>query len=441
MPISALSPFHPGWSIKARVIDKSPVKTWSNARSQGQLFSMTLVDDQNDAIRATVFQEGVTKFYEMVENEKVYVFSKGNVKNANKKFTTLSNDYELSFDQNAEIVPAHDDQSIGRNKFTLVPIANLATKEKNTNVDLCVVVMEVGELGSILTKPKDPTKGPENLRKRVVTIADQSEAQVELTLWQESAESFRSVPGDVIVCKNVRISDWSGISVSMSQQGSIIEHPDIDQAKALRHWVAARGSLTGIPSLTVKGLGAGTGYSDERRPFSTIRDLSLGMRDDGKPDYLTVRATLTHIKPENMWYPACPTCSKKVIPVSDHGGLYRCDKCEKNTEASFRYILSLTAMDHTGSSWLTAFQEVAEAILGCTAQEAAAAQEANPNSNTELCRRVCFRPFVMRLRVREEFVQDEKRMKCTVLSAKAVNWQTESEVLLQEINRYHALAA
>lgn len=39
---------------------------------------------------------------------------------------------------------AHDDQSIGRNKFTLVPIANLATKEKNTNVDLCVVVMEVG---------------------------------------------------------------------------------------------------------------------------------------------------------------------------------------------------------------------------------------------------------------------------------------------------------
>lgn len=39
-----------------------------------------------------------------------------------------------------------------------------------------------------------------------------------------------------------------------------------------------------------------------------------------------------------------------------------------------RYILSLTAMDHTGSSWLTAFQEVAEAILGCTAQEAAAAQ-------------------------------------------------------------------
>ena len=33
----------------------------------------------------------------------VYIFSKGTVKNANKKFSTLANDYELSMDQNTEI--------------------------------------------------------------------------------------------------------------------------------------------------------------------------------------------------------------------------------------------------------------------------------------------------------------------------------------------------
>eukprot|EP00667_Euglena_gracilis_P012717 EG_transcript_13077 len=400
---------------------------------------MTLVDDQKDAIRATIFQDGVDKYYDLIENEKVYIFSKGSVKNANKKFTTLANDYELSFDQNAEILPAPDDNSIVRQKYTIVPIANLAHKEKNSNVDLCAVVTEVGEPTTIVTK------AGESLRKRVITIADQSEAQVELTLWQESAENFRCSPGDVVALKNVRISDWSGISLSLSAQGSLVPHPDIDQARSLHQWLAGRGgSLDGIQSLTTKGFGGGAGTgADERKPISTIRDENLGVREDNKPDYLNIRATLIHIKQENMWYPACPEpkCNRKVTPVADQPGLYRCDKCEKNTDATFRYIVSMTANDHTGSLWLTAFQESAEALLGMDAKKLAAAQEADPNFIANHCKNVCFQEYVMRLRAKEEFVQDEKRMKCSVMKLERVNYKKESEVLLREIARYQSLAA
>lgn len=52
--------------IKARVTSKSPVRTWANARGEGKLFSIDLVDESGE-IRATAFKEQCDKFYDMIE--------------------------------------------------------------------------------------------------------------------------------------------------------------------------------------------------------------------------------------------------------------------------------------------------------------------------------------------------------------------------------------
>lgn len=52
--------------IKARVANKSGIRTWSNSRGEGKLFSMDLVDVSGE-IRATVFRELVDKYYNMME--------------------------------------------------------------------------------------------------------------------------------------------------------------------------------------------------------------------------------------------------------------------------------------------------------------------------------------------------------------------------------------
>jgi hypothetical protein len=52
--------------IKARVTTKSPVRTWSNARGEGKLFSMDLIDESGE-IRATAFKEQCDKFFDMIE--------------------------------------------------------------------------------------------------------------------------------------------------------------------------------------------------------------------------------------------------------------------------------------------------------------------------------------------------------------------------------------
>lgn len=52
--------------IKARVMNKGPIKTWSNAKGEGKLFSMELCDESGE-IRVTAFRDAVDKFYDMIQ--------------------------------------------------------------------------------------------------------------------------------------------------------------------------------------------------------------------------------------------------------------------------------------------------------------------------------------------------------------------------------------
>ena len=70
LPIIALNPFQNRWIIKASVTSKATIRTWSNARGDGKLFSMNLAD-QSGSIRATAFNAAVDKFYEMLEVWKI----------------------------------------------------------------------------------------------------------------------------------------------------------------------------------------------------------------------------------------------------------------------------------------------------------------------------------------------------------------------------------
>lgn len=54
------------WVIRVRVTSKSPIRTWSNSRGEGKLFSMDLIDESGE-IRCTAFRDLCDKFYDMIE--------------------------------------------------------------------------------------------------------------------------------------------------------------------------------------------------------------------------------------------------------------------------------------------------------------------------------------------------------------------------------------
>ena len=50
------------WKIKARICKKHPLKSWKNARGQGNLFNIELIDQQGSQIQATFFNDMATKY-------------------------------------------------------------------------------------------------------------------------------------------------------------------------------------------------------------------------------------------------------------------------------------------------------------------------------------------------------------------------------------------
>lgn len=81
------------WIVKARVSKKYPVKEWNNARGSGKLLNFELIDRYGTQIQATLFNKAVELFDPHLEQDKVYIFSKGTVKVANTKFTSIKNEY------------------------------------------------------------------------------------------------------------------------------------------------------------------------------------------------------------------------------------------------------------------------------------------------------------------------------------------------------------
>ena len=54
------------WTVKVRVTNKSDIRTWSNSRGEGKLFSLDMMDETGE-IRATAFNAECDKFYNKIE--------------------------------------------------------------------------------------------------------------------------------------------------------------------------------------------------------------------------------------------------------------------------------------------------------------------------------------------------------------------------------------
>lgn len=86
------------------------------------------------------------------------------------------------------------------------------------------------------------------------------------------------------------------------------------------------------------GLGAGFNRA-EARSLNEVKESELGMGD--KTDFFSTRATIVHIRGENVSYPACTgaNCSKKMVMDGD---TWVCDKCgHKAQSPEYRWAFVL----------------------------------------------------------------------------------------------------
>lgn len=199
------------------------------------------------------------------------------------------------------------------------------------------------------------------MKKRELTIVDKSGSSVRLTLWGNQAENFK--PDEqypVIAFKGVKVGDFngsilflflfvnlhtdfaSGRSLGMISGSTMTQNPDIPESHALRGWYDSAGSNQSFQPQTNSGSfsGGAGGGGFKRSEIKPLLDMKLEANrlpeSDEKPIFFSTRATIMHIRGENIAYAACETCNKKVV---EDGPGWKCDKCEKTwPQPCYRYV-------------------------------------------------------------------------------------------------------
>ncbi|GAV84367.1 tRNA_anti domain-containing protein/Rep-A_N domain-containing protein/Rep_fac-A_C domain-containing protein [Cephalotus follicularis] len=446
IPIAALNPYQGRWAIKARVTAKGDLRRYNNARGDGKVFSFDLLDSDGGEIRVTCFNAVVDRFYDVIEVGRVYFISKGSLKPAQKTFNHLKNEWEIFLEvaSTVDLCP-EEDASIPRQQFSFRPISDIESAESNSIFDVIGIVTSVNPSVPILRK-----NGMETQR-RIVNLKDDSARTVELTLWgdfcnkegQKLQEMVDAEFFPVLAVKAAKISDFSGKSIGSISSTQLFINPDIPEARSVRQWFEHGGKNVASVFISRDTMPGGP-KNEIRKTVSQIKDEGLGRSD--KPDWVTVRAAINFIKADNFCYTACPLmigdrqCNKKVTMSGN--SRWQCDRCNQEfEECDYRYLLQAQIQDHTGATWVTAFQESGEEILGCSAKELYKLKYELEDdvTFTEVMRRRLFYQYLLRLKIKEEMYGDEQRVKITVVKVDPVNYSSESRYLLDLISNFRTL--
>jgi replication factor A1 len=444
-PIASLNMYNNRWTIQARVTVKSDIRTWSNAKGEGSLFSVELLDSTQD-IRGTFFKEAVDKFYGFLQVGKVYQFTGGRLKVANMQYNNCKSPYEITFDQNTEIHLSQDDGGIDKVSYDFVKIAAIEHIEANKNIDLLAIVKTVSEPSHLISK-----KTGQELVKCDVTLTDDSGCEISLTIWGDKARTAQLEMGSgnpVVAFRRARVGDYNGKSLSAGPSYEV--RPEIPAAAQMAAWWQQHGGdVTTLRSLSGAGGMGGRGDSlTDRKPIVAIKQENMGLAGSEKADWISFKATLSFIKKDKeggAWYTACANsgepCKNRFKCSQTTDGQYYCDKCQGTyPEPVRRWIFSGVVEDSTSSTWVSFFNEQAESLLGCTADECyrASARDGNLDADTydSVFAKVLFKEFIFKCKVKNEFHNDENRTKTSVFSISPVDYAKESNDLLEAIAKF-----
>ena len=435
--IAQLNMYQNRWTIKARVVSKSDIRTWSNAKGEGSLFSIELLDSSDMDIRCTLFKEAVDKFYNYLNVGSVYTIAGGRLKVANLQYNTCKSQYEMTLDQNSEIHLQDDAGDIQEQSFDLTKISQLEQVEQGKNVDVIGILQEIGEVQTLLSK-----KSGKELTKCDVAIVDETGTQIRLTLWGSTAMTAKTDLALEKVCafRRARISDYGG--KSLSGNGYLLE-PKIPETAALQQWWA---STQGGKNMTVKSLsssGGGGGKMDsfqDRKDIADIKNLNLGYNNE-KGDYISFKAHISFLKKDKdggAWYTACPNkeepCRNRCKVTQTTDGNWQCDRCHGTyPTCSHKWIFSGTLADDTSTTWVSFFDEHATQLFGGASADDAFANFDNQDSYDGHFGKATHTEWIFRCRVKNEIVNDEPRVKTQVVRMDPVDYAVESNELLQAI--------
>lgn len=248
--ISDLNPFQTKWILKVRAINKRPIYNWKNEKSSGKLFSLDLID-KTGTIRITAFNECVNKFYDKIADEKIYLISNAELKEANLKYNNTGNNFELTFTNDTELIQCEEeDESIPKMIYEFTPISKLKEKEKDSSVNVIGICYDVKSLEEFTAKSSGKF-----MKKREILVIDKSNEIIQFVLWNSDAESYdSSYLRSVITIINGRLNEYKNMySISKTRETIVQFNSETDESRALKKWFEGKNNKL-MPKIIATGI-------------------------------------------------------------------------------------------------------------------------------------------------------------------------------------------
>jgi len=440
MSIASLNPYMGNWCVKAKLSLKGDVRTFRNAKGEGKVMTIELVDEAGTAIQATMWKDAIDSYDSILEVGKVFYVAKGTLRPANKQYSNCSNDYEMSLDGRCEIEVCTDsvDMSKMQRGYELVKIDSLAMKIGGRgSVDVLAVVQTVGELGAVRRKSDN-----EEIQRRDVTLVDDTGKSISLTLWNalavEQGEQLSQMTNPIIAVRGLRVTDYNGVSLSTVARSELFIEPTtadiVDKVVELRNKFdpAMECVAAGAGLATARGPGGKGGPMDRLSLLQMQPDLLEPATANAK--MAVVNATTCLIKADQpMYYAACPEEGNNK-KVTEENGKWFCEATQKTYDTCRRrYIMRVKVQDSSGAGWVNVFHDQAVHMLGMEAEDMHKLRSDDPPAYERAVKRAQFNDWSLKLKSKTEEYNGESRRRLTVVHCGKPDYAVEAKHLLSLI--------
>jgi replication factor A1 len=229
-------------------------------------------------------------------------------------------------------------------------ISDVQPLMEHTHVGFFAIVKYVGEITH--------TKQDKSLRR--VTVCDDSGVLITMTLWDKAADEFSYDVGSVIRIQNALVKTYNNVrQLNAVKETVITPGAESERAKDLLGWWKTNQHEQF--SLVYDSIVKTTSIEDVCKRANARHDRTI---------YACVRGSIQISREDISYHPCTVGSCKKKLTLNEAEGVWKCEREHVVRKALLRkYRLNLTFEDESESAYITAFDEVAEELLGISAAD------------------------------------------------------------------------
>lgn len=446
-PIRELSTYQAKWTIRGRVTNRGPLRTFKNksGNGEGKVYHVELLDAEGGEIRASFFNEAAEKNYEKTEVGKCFLLSKGQVRIANRQYNMCKHRYELIFDKMAQVEEVGDVVGIDAVRLEISDLRSVQSKTLPCSVDIC------GIIASFEQPHAFTSKDGKDLVKRELTIADDSAVSMKVTLWGDRAKKedgqFEGNP--VIAMKGVFVKEWQGgIAGSLLEGGQLITQPTMPEAAKVKAWWAEGGCSQKLKYMSETTGGGGGGRQVGK--YMDAEEFRLAAtRVTATPELYTLYCRLSTVQTRKqgeaqpLTYTACAEAKEgNGLPCNRRvDGSGYCSTCGRAGKTSVKMALRCNFMDAVDSFWVTTFHEASEKVVSMKSTEVLEIEQKRGREAVESALKDAYYGDLLQITIRakQDNYNGELRPNATCVSGQPVNLGERGRSMLEEIRGMIAL--